>query len=173
MLQIGVWEQNEGLEQLAYALSAEAGGQVRAGSHPAVLAGERMDLLIVSPTAIGWAGAAALYCKTALLPDSAGPLARSLLAQRVISYGLNPRDTITVSSLREDQICVAVQRDLIRPDDTRVEQQELVFPRPEDCSIELLLAQVGTRLLLGRFASEFCCPESTEKIFQKTLDFHT
>ena len=150
MLQIGVWEQREGLEELARSLSVDAGSMVRAGSHPAVLAGEVMDLLVVSPTAVGWAGAAALYCKTALLPDSAGPLARSLLAKRVVSYGLNPRDTITLSSLAENQVCVAVQRSLIRPDGGLVEEQELVLPRQEGQSPELLLARAGVMLLLGK-----------------------
>lgn len=147
MWQIGVWEQNEGLAELARGLTDRA--VIRSGSHPALLAGEDMDLLIVSPAAVGWAGASALCCRTVLLPDVAGPLARSLLAERVISYGMNPRDTITMSSLEDDHICVAVQRELIRPDGMLVERQELVLPRTEGQSPELLLVQAGVRLLLG------------------------
>lgn len=149
MWQIGIWEQNEGLETLARVLSRGSGAKVRAGSHPAELTGEVMDLLVVSPTAVGWAGAAALCCRTVLMPDSAGPLARSLLAQRVVSYGVNPRDTITLSSLAEDHICVAVQRELVRPDGRLVERQELVRKRNPGQSAELLLARTGLELLLG------------------------
>lgn len=154
MWQIGVWEQNEGLAEQARTLTGPARAAVRAGEHPALLAGELMDLLVVSPTAVGWAGAAALYCRTVLLPDSAGPLARSLLADRVVSYGLSPRDTITVSSLEEDHICVAVQRELIRPDGRVVEQQELVLPRTGGESPELLLARTGVKLLLDQPGKE-------------------
>lgn len=152
MWQIGIWEQNEGLGALAEELAAGR-GKVRTGNHAALLAGEVMDLLVVSPAAVGWAGAAALYCRTALLPDSAGPLARSLLAERVVSYGLNGRDTLTVSSLEEDHICVAVQRELVRLDGGLVERQELVLPRREGETAELLLARTGMRLLLGEVLS--------------------
>lgn len=149
MWQIGIWEQNEGFEELVRQLTEGTGAVIRAGSHPALLVGEDMDLLIVSPTAVGWAGAAALYCRTALLPDTAGPLARSLLAERVVSYGMNSRDTLTISSLEEDHVCVAVQRELIRPDGGLVERQELVLPRGAGQSPELLLARAGVQLLLG------------------------
>lgn len=149
MWQIGVWEQSEGLTQLVRTLTGPERAQVRDGNHPALLAGEPLDLLVVSPTAVGWAGAAALYCGTVLLPDTAGPLARSLLADRVVSYGMSPRDTLTLSSLEEERVCVAVQRELIRPDGKLVERQELVLPRTAGQSPGLLLAQAGVRLLLG------------------------
>ncbi len=113
-----------------------------------------MDLLIVSPIAVGWTEKATIYCRTVLLPDSAGPLARSLLADRVVSYGLSPRDTITLSSLEGNHICVAVQRELIRLDGGVVERQELILPRREGQSPEVLLAQAGLRLLLGPFGAE-------------------
>ena len=150
MWQIGVWEQNEGLTPLAEELTGAGRAQVRSGSHPALLAGEILDLLVVSPAAVGWAGAAAIYCRTALLPDSAGALARALLADRAVSYGLSARDTITLSSLEEEKICVCVQREIIRLDGGLVERQELILPRQKDEPPELLLARVGVCLLLGR-----------------------
>ena len=149
MWQIGVWEENEGLGNLAEELTRDGRAQVRTGNHPALLAGELLDLLIVSPAAVGWAGAAAIYCRTVLLPDSAGALARSLLADRAVSYGLSGRDTITLSSLEENRMCVAIQREIIRLDGGLVERQELILPRKEGHSPELLLAQVGVHLLLG------------------------
>jgi len=150
VLQIGVWEGNEGLSELACQLTDSESTQVRRGNHPALLTGEILDLLVVSPSAVGWAGGGAIYCRTVLLPDSAGLLARSLLADRAVSYGLSGRDTITVSSLEENRVCVAVQREIIRLDGGLVERQELVVPRQESISTELLLAQVGMRLLLDR-----------------------
>lgn len=149
MWQIGVWEQSEGLAGLARELTGPDRALVREGNHPALLAGETLDVLVVSPTAVGWAGASALYCRTVLLPDTAGPLARSLLAERVVSYGMSPRDTLTLSSLEEERVCVAVQRELVRPDGKLVECQELVLPRRPGQSPGLLLARAGIRLLLG------------------------
>ena len=154
MWQIGVWEEKEGLGELVEELTGSGRAQVKRGAHPALLTGETLDLLVVSPGAVGWAGAAAIYCRTALLPDSAGVLARSLLADRAVSYGLSGRDTITLSSLEEDKICVCVQREIIRLDGGLVERQELILPRREEESPELLLARVGVYLLLGRGAAQ-------------------
>ena len=147
MWQIGVWEQNEGLTELVRSLAGER-AQVRGADHPAMLAGKLYDLLVVSPRAVGWAGAAALHCHTVLLPGSAGPLARSLLARRAVSYGLNPRDTLTVSSLDGEHICVALQRGLIRLDGGTVDEQELVLPYGGELP-ELVLVKVGLELLVG------------------------
>lgn len=146
MYQIGVWEQNEGLGPLARELSGEA--EVTGAEHPALLAGREYDLLVVSPRAVGWAGAAALGCETVLLPGAAGPLAGSLRAERAVSYGLNPKDTLTVSSLSGERICVALQRGLIRLDGEVVEDQELVLPYAGEPP-ELVLARVGIKLLAG------------------------
>ena len=146
MYQIGVWEQSEGLGPLARELSGEAA--VTGAEHPALLAGREYDLLVVSPRAVGWAGAAALSCETVLLPGAAGPFVRSLRAARAVSYGLNPRDTLTVSSLDGECICVALQRGIIRLDGTLVEEQEIVLPYAGELP-ELVLARVGVGLLLG------------------------
>lgn len=147
MYQIGVWEQNEGLGPLAQELSGEA--EVTGAEHPALLAGREYDLLVVSPRAVGWAGAAALGCETVLLPGAAGPFVRSLRARRAVSYGLNPRDTLTVSSLDGERICVALQRGIIRLDGNIVEEQEIVLPYSGELP-ELVLARMGVELLVGR-----------------------
>lgn len=145
MYQIGVWEQSEGLGPLARELSGEA--EVRGAEHPALLAGREYDLLVVSPRAVGWAGAAALGCETVLLPGASGPLAGSLRAERAVSYGLNPKDTLTVSSLDGDRISVALQRGIIRLDGSVVEEQEIVLPYAGELP-ELVLARVGVELLV-------------------------
>lgn len=147
MWQIGVWEQNEGLAELAGGLAGER-AQVRKAEHPGLLAGVGYDLLVVSPRAVGWAGLAALSCETVLLPGAAGPLAGSLRAHRAVSYGLNPKDTLTVSSLNGEQLCAALQRGLIRLDGEVVEEQEIVLPYHGELP-ELVLARVGVKLLVG------------------------
>lgn len=142
---IGVWEQSEGLGPLARELAG--GAEVTCAEHPALLVGCSYDLLVVSPRAVGWAGAAALGCETVLLPGSAGPFVRSLRAVRAVSYGLSPRDTLTVSSIEGERICVALQRGLIRLDGSIVEEQEIVLPYAGELP-ELVLARVGLELLV-------------------------
>ena len=117
---------------------AWAGGS---GQHPA--------LLVVSPGALGWAGAGAVDCRTVLLPGGAGPLARALRTGQAVSYGTSPRDTLTFSSLEGDRICLALQRELVTLQGTVVEQQEMVLPFPPEASPLPFLATAGTLLLLG------------------------
>lgn len=147
MWRIGVWEQNEGLAELAHSLGRGT-AQVWKAEHPALLSGEGYDLLVVSPRAVGWAGEV-LSCETVLLPGAAGPLAGSLRAARAVSYGLNPKDTLTVSSLNGERICVALQRGVIRLDGEVVEEQEIVLPYTGELP-ELILARVGVKLLVGK-----------------------
>ncbi len=148
MWQIGVWEQNEGLAERLSRLG-EGRALIRACSHPALLAGTALDLLVVSPGATGWAGASSLNCRTALLPGVLPVLTHALPAALAVSYGLSGRNTLTLSSLGEGRASVAVQREFIALDGRAVERQELVVPYGGDIPAELLLAQVGAALLLG------------------------
>jgi len=62
----------------------------------------------------------------------------------VITYGLSPRDSLTLSSLREPVLCV--QRSLTRPDGTVIEPQELPLPNLP-LPPEQMLPLLGLRLL--------------------------
>ena len=151
MVQIGVWEREEGVAgavEAALAAAGRAGLRLLNGAHPAALAGEALSLLTVSPGAVGWAGAGAIACRTVLLPGSAGPLARHLKADRAVSYGPSPKDSITLSSLEGDQICVALQRELVTVTGRVLERQELVLPFPTGRDPLPWLAVTGTLLLL-------------------------
>lgn len=86
-------------------------------------------------------------CGTALLPGGwIGLAARQLRAERVVSCGLSPRDSLTFSSTAPRPV-ICLQRALLRPDGALVEPQELFAGQlpdpPED-----LLAAVGLGLLL-------------------------
>ena len=105
---MGIWERDEGIRTAVEAGLGELAAEVRAGRHPAELAGARLELLTASPAARGWAGAGAVPCGTVLLPGTAGPLARALNARQAVSYGTSPRDTLTFSSLEGDRLCLAV-----------------------------------------------------------------
>ncbi len=149
MIEVGIWERDEGiLDAVARRLPPSA-ARLRSGRHPAELAEGVLDLLVVSPGALGWAGAGAVDCRTVLLPGGAGPLARALRTGQAVSYGTSPRDTLTFSSLEGDRICLALQRELVTLQGTVVEQQEMVLPFPPEVSPLPFLATAGTLLLLG------------------------
>lgn len=153
MWQIGVWERDEGLADRVSLLAEGLPALVRACRHPALLAGLALDLLVVSPGAAGWAGAGALSCRTALLPGELASLTRYLPADTLISYGPSSRNTLTLSSLDGQRASVAVQRELVSLDGRAVERQELILPY-NGGPPELLLAQAGAALLLGRLPAE-------------------
>ncbi len=148
---IGVWEREEGLaDALERALAGQEPGRffLRRGRHPAELAGPGLDLLVVSPRAAGLAGAGSITCRLVLLPGCAAALIRGMRVEEVVSYGTASRDTITLSSLEQDRIGLAVQRELVTVDGGVVERQELILPFPQGTSPELFMAQAGALLLL-------------------------
>ena len=153
MWQIGVWERDERLADRVSRLAEHSSALVRACRHPALLAGLSLDLLIVSPGATGWAGAGAINCRTALLPGGRSALTRALPAGVVLSYGASSRNTLTLSSLDGQRASVAVQREFIDLDGRAVDRQELILPY-DGGSPDLLLAEAGAALLLGRLAEE-------------------
>ena len=148
-MRVGIWERDEGIRTAVEAGLGELAAEVRAGRHPAELAGARLELLTASPAARGWAGAGAVPCGTVLLPGTAGPLARVLNARQAVSYGTSPREPLTFSSLEGDRLCLAVQRELVTLGGAVVEQQELVLPFSTGASPLPFLAAAGTLLLLG------------------------
>ena len=148
-MRIGVWERDEGLAAAWAAALAGRGAEVAAGRHPAELAAPPPELLVVSPGALGWAGAGAVRCRTALLPGAAVPLARAVRAGQAVSYGPSPRDSLTFSSLEGGRLCLAVQRELRPLAGPPGEQQELVLPFPAGASPLPLLAAAGALLLAG------------------------
>ena len=83
----------------------------------------------------------AVRCRILLLPGTETPAAQ---AERVVTYGLSPRDSLTLSSLTEPVLCV--QRALPRPDGGRIEPQEFPLPRLPAPAAELL-PLLGLRLL--------------------------
>lgn len=83
-------------------------------------------------------------CRLLLFPGDCPEVLRRIKAETVISYGLSPRDSLTLSSLAEPVLCV--QRSLPRPDGTCIEPQEFPLP-PLPGPTEALLPVLGLRLL--------------------------
>ena len=151
MRRVGVWERDEGLfDSLTKELKTDTTERtvLFRGRHPAELAIGTLDLLVVSPRATGWAGAASVNCRLILLPGSAAPLARGLRVEEAVSYGTGAKNTITLSSLEGDTLCLAIQRELVTVNGGVVERQELVLPYPAGQNPDLFMARVGALLLL-------------------------
>ena len=151
MQRVGIWERDEGLfDALAKQLKTDTSERTELfrGRHPAELAIGTLDLLVVSPRATGWAGAASVNCRLILLPGSAAPLARGLRVEEAVSYGTGPKNTITLSSLEANTLCLAIQRELVTVSGGVVERQELVLPYPAGQDPDLFMARVGALLLL-------------------------
>lgn len=109
---------------------------------PAGLAGRSWELLALTRRGRRALGAAEAACRILLTPGDCPP---PFPAETVITYGLSPRDSLTLSSLAEPLLCV--QRRLPRPDGAVVEPQE--FPLPQlPGPPELFLPLLGLKLLL-------------------------
>nr|WP_325212728.1 hypothetical protein [uncultured Oscillibacter sp.] len=85
-----------------------------------------------------------IVCRLLLVPGELQALPAQVRAETVISYGLSPRDSLTLSSLTEPVLCV--QRALPRPDGAAVDPQEFPLP-PLPAPAEILLPLLGLRLL--------------------------
>jgi len=85
-----------------------------------------------------------LVCRLLLAPGELRPALAGIQAETVISCGLSPRDSLTLSSLRSPVLCV--QRALPRPDGTVIEPQEFPLP-PLPGPVEAMLPLLGLRLL--------------------------
>lgn len=109
---------------------------------PAALAGRTWDLLALTRRGRAALGRVEASCRTLLIPGDSPP---PLSAEVVITWGLSPRDSLTLSSLTEPVLCV--QRSLPRPDGAIIEPQE--FPLPSLPGLpEEMLPLLGLRLLL-------------------------
>lgn len=101
-------------------------------------------LLALTPGGCRLLGGSRPVCRLLLAPGDCPGLLADIQAETVITYGLSPRDSLTLSSLAEPLLCV--QRALPRLDGTVVDPQELPLP-PLPAPAEELLPLLGLRLL--------------------------
>ena len=105
------------------------------------------DLCALSPEEAERLADRAIRCRTLLVPE--GAWGRRWQAEQVVSYGLDRRSSLTLSSM-DGQGVLCVQRALTDGRGRRVEEQELPLPtrwRDRPAGEKLLLS--GVWLLLG------------------------
>ena len=91
-------------------------------------------------------------CRVLLAAGDCRAVLGRVQAETVVSYGLSPRDSLTLSSLTEPVLCV--QRALPRLDGTVVVPQEIPLP-PLPGPAEAMLPVLGLRLLQMPLAEGF------------------
>lgn len=106
------------------------------------LAEQVWPLLALTPSGCKSAGRG--RCRILLAAGDCRCALEEIEAETVVSYGLSPRDSLTLSSLRSPVLCV--QRALPRLDGTVIDPQEFPLP-PLPGPAEELLPLLGLRLL--------------------------
>ena len=136
-----VIEDGEGIEgAILRALPARAGQERRVSErHPA--------LLVVSPKAAEQGIPLPRQCRTVLLPGEMG--GAPLQAASAVSYGVSPRDSLTISSREGELLWAALQRELVTVDGQVVERQEFPLALEPGEGELTALAAAGALLLLG------------------------
>lgn len=139
-----VVEAGEGIERaILKTLAARGGGAERHVSH------SHPSLLVVSPDAAARRMELPEACRTVLLPGDAAELLEGLRAASAVSYGISPRDSLTISSREGDRIWAALQRELVTVGGQVVERQEFSLSLAPGAKELSALAAAGALLLLG------------------------
>jgi hypothetical protein len=115
------------------------------------------DVLVLSPAAAsdGKSAEGRTACGIALLPgDAAGPTASAAATSAagidagcVVTYGMSPKNTITLSSISETVCVLALQRELLTAAGDVLERQEIKVAG--GMKPDMLLAVMGTLLICG------------------------
>ncbi len=139
-----VIEEGEGIERAILGGLASRGGGAEGCvslSHPA--------LLVVSPKAAARGRDLPGACRTVLLPGDAGGMLDGLRAASAVSYGVSPRDSLTISSREGRRLWAALQRELVTVGGQVVERQEFPLTMTPGAGELSTLAVAGALLLLG------------------------
>lgn len=113
------------------------------------------DVLVLTEAAADAAAEQKIRLKSSilLLPGDMADLDMDLFeAACLVTYGMSPKNTITLSSINEDYCVLALQRELVTVCGDVLERQEIKVKgglRPE-----LLLAVAGALLILGMNIAE-------------------
>ena len=118
----------------------------------AELSEQTWGILLLPPGTVRGRQEVPISCACLLVEGTCpAELLSSVKTAYVVTYGMSPRDSLTLSSLREPVLCV--QRSLIRPDGTVIEPQELPLgelPLPPEQMLPLLGLQLLQMPLTGK-----------------------
>ena len=150
MVTIGILESGTGLSAfLADSLPENLRERVDLCPAACLPKGEKADLLVISPDLRREEGSMSLSCRAMLVPGRLSPLAGEMSASWAVSYGMSPKDSLTLSSLGEERIGLVLQREVVTLGGDCLDCQEFFLPWGEHVSPLYVLACAGVQLLLG------------------------
>ena len=118
----------------------------------AELSEQTWGILLLPPGTVRGRQEVPISCACLLVEGTCpAELLSSVKTAHVVTYGMSPRDSLTLSSLQEPVLCV--QRSLTRPDGTVIEPQELPLgelPLPPEQMLPLLGLQLLQMPLTGK-----------------------
>ncbi|MDY3014262.1 MAG: hypothetical protein SOR61_03565 [Evtepia sp.] len=106
------------------------------------------DLLVISPD-LREKRVYPTACQALLVPGRLSPLAGNIPARWAVSYGNSPRDSLTLSTLGDNTIGLALQREVVTLEGDCLDCQEILLPREGHTAPFHVLACAGIQLLLG------------------------
>ena len=119
--------------------------QIPAVTHPI-----DTDVALILPGYTVGTGEEKLRCRILMLPGGTGTaFAR---ADCVVTYGMNAKDTLTLSSIGDETCVLALQRELVTAPGGVLDRQEIKIRAAE--TADELLAVNGAMLLLGLPAAD-------------------
>ena len=90
-----------------------------------------------------------IKCTALLLPGNMMP--GGLKASFVVSYGMSPKDSITMSSIGKSECVLALQREIVTVGGVVMEQQEIPVHKIHGLSPNELMAVSGAMVLSGYY----------------------
>jgi hypothetical protein len=100
------------------------------------------DVAVASP---GFRGNAKFKCRALIIPEGAPDC--GIDARELVTYGMSPRATLSLSSVRADKCMLEVRREIVTAEGERLEECEIEIPAVSDA--ERSLAVYGALLVLG------------------------
>lgn len=112
---------------------------------------DKADLLLVTEKAVGnKLPVKKIQAKIALLPgDFCSDIYQNIHADCIITYGLSSKNSVTISSIDEDELLVSIQRELLNIADKVIEQQDFPVETIPELDAVQTLAVTAARLLFG------------------------
>lgn len=110
----------------------------------------KWDVVVMSPGYRIVRDMPEIRCFAAVIPGSIPAEELGFLhAETIVTYGMSQKDTITASSV-EDEVFIAIQRELITLNGERVEEQEFPMVHLPEKNIDHVMAVAAGLLLLGK-----------------------
>ena len=119
------------------------------GKNFELLSGMEPDILVLSSkcTKRPRPDSRRVKCKVLLLPG--GAAAENIEADYAVSYGMSGRNSITLSSIKEEECILTLQRDVLTLDGTLLERQDIAVRRDRKTDTEEFMAIMAALLILG------------------------